>query len=293
MISDAVGIGVDIVAGANDAHGQLNGALINHNSGSRSIRVSGTANGFLFNGCQLFNGSPIELTNCHNVWFRNCVKQAVSVIEDGCTKCGFANSDLLDGANTTPNVNNPSEVFWLDNNLPDSVAPNGAGGINGGYLNITQQANTTVAIGTGDFDWDTVTTNAITNNLNYTIQQFYGDGGAGTSNPYIRGDVRKVRGGFQLQVSSLITVGKSGSPSWTADECRIALRDISGGIVGFYTPMTQVSIGASNTITYQYTGNQIRGAFKVEVVNSSTVPLTIYRDQLGTDIRTTMSVTGW
>ena len=295
-------IGVDIVAGPNDAHGQVIGALINHNGSPgdptrRTIRVDGAANGFLFSGCQLFNGSPIELKDCHNVWFRNCVKNAVNIIEDNCTRSGFANSDLLDGIDNTPNANgNPSEVFYLDNNYPVGTDPRGSEGLGGGFLRLEQAANiTSIPAGENDLDWDTVVNNALTGNLNYTVQHFYGAGGAGTGNPFVRGDVMFVRAQGPLQVSSQVTVGKSGSVAWTSADVVVKLVDSTGSTVGMYTPEQDASdSSAAETINYHFAGVVPRSSFKTVVENKTgTANITVYRHQTGTPILTYMAVQGW
>ena len=286
-------IGVHLVAGANDAHGQLVGVLLNHNV-TRTVLVDAPANGFLFNGCQMFNGGAIELLNCTNVWFRNCVKQAIAVIEDGCTQCGFQANDFLDGTNNTPNANgNASEVFYLDNNLPPGTTVTGANGLGGGFLRLEQAANTSsVATGDTDLDWDTKVNNSITGNLSYTVQSFFD---VGTANPFIRADIKFVRMQGPLRVQSQITLGKSGAVPWVAGDVTIKILDVTGAVVGYYTPKTQASDpSVAETIRYHFSGDVPRGAFKVVIENNSGVAdVTIYRHQVGTDILTFMTVSGW
>lgn len=282
-------IGIDLVAGSNDAHGQVIGALLNHNI-TRTIKVDGTANGFLFSGCQIFNGGAIELKSCNDVWFRGCVKHAVQVIEDGAVRCGFTNSDLLDGIDNVPNANgNPSEVFYLDNRLPAATSLTGINGLNGGLLRLQVNTNiATIPTGANDFEWPIIISNAITGNLNYTVQQFYAAG-----NPFIRGDVRAVRGSAFLNIDSQMTFGKAVGAAWTADQVRVYLLNSSGDIVGRMTPETQASTGASNTITYSINGSIARGAVKFVIENNSGGNMILFRQQNGTPIQTYCNVTGW
>lgn len=61
--------GVSLVAGVNDGHGTMTGALINHNT-DYAIRSDGVLNGFTFNGCHLYGGS-IYLKNSTGVQIIN------------------------------------------------------------------------------------------------------------------------------------------------------------------------------------------------------------------------------
>jgi hypothetical protein len=288
MVVSDCGLAIDVVAGSNDAHGQIVGGVFNHNL--QTVRVKDTANGFLFLGCQFFNGGPIELDNCHDVWFRSCVLNAIQIIEDGCTRCGFTQCDFLDGIDNVPNANgNPSEVFYLDNRLPSGTPLSGVDALNGGLLRLQVNTNiTTIPTGVSSFQWPVITSNAITGNAAYTVQQFYAAG-----NPFVRGDTCAVRYGAALNFNTQMTFGKAASAAWNASELKVYLRNSSGDIVGRLLPDSQASSGASNLITYSLVGTLARSAIETVIENNSGGLLTLYRQQNGTPVQTYMNVTNW
>lgn len=104
-------IGFSVRQGFNDAHGNVSGAAINHNTG-KAIEVVGTNNGFTFSGCSVFDNSVndgytggIYFDNCSGVVFSGCQLMA-DIIEVATTgrnlisNCMFANAPTRPYAHT-------------------------------------------------------------------------------------------------------------------------------------------------------------------------------------------------
>lgn len=95
--------GFSVKNGYNDAHGNVVGAAINHNS-AKAIEIVGTNNGFTFSGCSVFDNAAndgfsgaIYFDNCSGVVFSGCQIMAdiVEVATSGrnlISNCMFANA---------------------------------------------------------------------------------------------------------------------------------------------------------------------------------------------------------
>lgn len=95
--------GFSVKNGYNDAHGNVVGAAINHNS-AKAIEIVGTNNGFTFSGCSVFDNAAndgfsgaIYFDNCSGVVFSGCQIMAdiVEVATQGrnlISNCIFANA---------------------------------------------------------------------------------------------------------------------------------------------------------------------------------------------------------
>mgnify|MGYP003642144015 CR=1 FL=1 len=278
-------IGVDLIQGSNDAHGQITGMLLNHNV-TRTIRAVDLANGFTFVGCQMFEGGDIELTNVSNVHFRGGVKSNVNVLEDGCTNCSFTQFELDSETGNTPNVNNPSEVFYLDCNLK-GLDMTAFDTFNGGLLQ-TSQATDQTAIGViSDFTFDTIDYNAIPGNLAYTIQNFYNAG-------IITGATSKVRPDSTLKMNAIISIGRDDDAVFDPKLVSVSIQGtVSGKKLGFFQIVDHVSIGGTNFVRYAFNGTLPRQDCKITIDNATGVGVTIYADGAATLVQTTMEVTGW
>lgn len=285
VISDNL-IGVEIVAGSNDAHGQLTGTLLNHNI-TRTIKVNAPANGFTFIGTQMFNGGDIELLNCSNIWFRGGVKQLVNVLEDGCTNCGFTQFDLIGEIGNTPNANaSASEVFYLDCNIR-GVAPSSFDAFNGGLLRTSQTVNQSGIGVVVDFTFDTIDFNAIPGNTAYTVQNFYNAG-------VVTGADSKVRPDSTLKLNSIISIGRDDQAVFDPELVKISLQSTaSGDKLGFFQPVDRSSIGGTNFARYSFNGTMPRQNFKIVIDNGVGANVTVYADHDSALVLSNMEVTGW
>lgn len=65
-------LGVQVIAGTNDAHGTMSNCQVNHNF--EAVNVTGIFNGFWFRGCN-FYGGQINIVNSIGVGFSDCTYQ--------------------------------------------------------------------------------------------------------------------------------------------------------------------------------------------------------------------------
>ncbi len=279
-------IGIDLVAGANDAHGQITGMLLNHNV-TRTIRAVDLANGFTFIGMQMFNGGAIELKNVNGINFRGGVKSLVNVIEDGCTNCRFTQYELTGQIGNTPNANgNASEVFYIDCDVK-GVSPSSFDAFNGGLLRTSQTTNQ-VAIGAlVDFVFDTVDTNAIPGNTAYTIQNFYNSG-------VITAGSSKVRPDSSVKINAVISLGRDDLAVFDPKLIAISLQStVTGKKFGFFSVVDAAPIGGTNFVRYAFNGTVTRENCKIVIDSSVPAGITVYADESAALVQTTMEVTGW
>lgn len=105
-------IGVQLLAGSNDAHGSVTGVLINHNT-FHCLDIGGIANGFLFEGCEVYYGN-IFVQGAQGLIFRDCVIDVPALFFDVNTTGVFDNCLL------PLSVGNPPLIY---NYAGSSTAP--------------------------------------------------------------------------------------------------------------------------------------------------------------------------
>ncbi|MGB3465641.1 MAG: hypothetical protein WBA74_10235 [Cyclobacteriaceae bacterium] len=289
-------IGVYLRSSANDAHGVISACTINHNVVAVQTEdlISKT---FLFNGCMFYFGE-INLIDCQGVNFKNCDISSLTINEDGCSECWFKDCHELATVTINPNHNGSiSEVFYINCEWNVTTVAGGDRGYNGGFARVSLATrNTAVPVGISTLDWDTWINNSITANPSYQKKYFYGDGSGaiGNGNPFFRTDLNLIHGGALINVQASITMGKTGSAAWNADDVVIRLTNNAGEIVGHFNPTRYNSVGGLNTITYVYQGSVSRIVpFKVEIVNYSAGTVILYEDSPTLFLYTRMLVTGW
>lgn len=279
------GIGIELINGANDAHGQVTGCLINHNT-TNAIVANNMLNGFTFTGCQIHQNAPIHLLNCHNVRFVGGEKSTTGILEENCTECSFTNFDFIDGINNTPNYNaTNSEVFYHDNFLPNTLAPTGFDSIEGGWLSLIQTAvSANMGAGDNDFAFDTVTFNSITANQNYAFQTFYTAG-------EFTADTSKVKRGFDLNFKLQLSIAKVGAAAFLSSEVRVKIvSTATGDIMGIATPLKN----SSETFhQYFFNGTTTRARCKIVIENNTGTDIFVYQDRVSPNIDSKCEVTGW
>lgn len=155
--------GFSVKNGYNDAHGNVVGTAINHNS-AKSIEVVGTNNGFTFSGCSVFDNAvsdgyagAIYFDNCSGVVFSGCQIMAdiVEVATQGrnlISNCIFANAPTRTYQHTVTsggmNVLLRGCVRAGDNNLGLENAFGGSG------IRFTRSSNQVVTATSGDVVFD-------------------------------------------------------------------------------------------------------------------------------------------
>ncbi len=97
QITDNTNTGVYIGTGANDGHGVISGALINHNVSNVScVSVAGN---FLFTGCMIYAGT-VTLTTSNGVTFDGCEFDTTTITSTNATNTEIQNCKF----DTTPTI---------------------------------------------------------------------------------------------------------------------------------------------------------------------------------------------
>lgn len=155
--------GFSVLNGENDAHGNVVGTAINHNS-AKAVEVVGTNNGFTFSGCSVFDSAAndgfsgaIYFDNCSGVVFSGCQIMAdiVEVNTSGrnlISNCMFANAPTRPYQHTVTsggrNVLLRGCVRAGDDNLGLENAFGGSG------IRFTRSSNQVVSATSGDVVFD-------------------------------------------------------------------------------------------------------------------------------------------
>lgn len=103
---------------ANDAHGVITGAEINHNS--TGVTATSIVNGFTFNACHFYNNGSLSITSSANIKFWSCtfsstVFTIVSSPTIGFYNCRFVDTPTITLTGTTPQ--------WFNNTFDAGVIP--------------------------------------------------------------------------------------------------------------------------------------------------------------------------
>jgi hypothetical protein len=97
--------GVYLTTGANDAHGLINGCLINHNT--TNVYSNGILNGMIFSNCALFAGN-IEILTSDGIYFNGCFfGGTVQITSTNSTDLNFNNCRFFTSPTLVITGNNP------------------------------------------------------------------------------------------------------------------------------------------------------------------------------------------
>lgn len=276
VISDNA-VAVDLVNGANDSHGCIVGALINHNT--VTIRAGILASkSFLFQGCMLYYGK-IELTGTDGLRVENCDLFQMPIYEDGAVNCRFRNNKWLDDPVNYPNHNgNASEVFYENNEFPSTTSILQQWGIDGGYLRARRTSSITNILAGTDRDvvFNNRESNAITGNLTYTKQIFLD-----TATGYLDTKTKFIKRQFSNNVTSIINIGIADTlPLPSKAEVDVVLYDtVEGMIKGVFTAGPEYTITGFKLRNYHFNGVVPKGIYVVRILNRSSQTLTSFSDQ--------------
>lgn len=188
--------GVYLASGANDSHGVISGAHINHNV-DYNIQSEAITNGFTFDACHCYEGD-ILYTGAVGIQFQNGTLDVINFYFDGSTGCTFRNNLLPGGyANTINNDYNghASWTKWEGNRPLNGIQPSAE--IIGGYSSAVP-TNTTHLAGFAETTMDfTTPTNSVYNQGTFTKYQFWDSvnkwwtvRGLGRNVPTVRGQIR-------------------------------------------------------------------------------------------------------
>ena len=287
IVSDNV-TGIHVVSGSNDAHGQITGCLVNHNTGN-AIIVDNPTFGFGFYDMQMYQNGPIHLLNCDHIRFVGGGIGTTAILEEGCTQCSFSDFDFIGAArfNNTPNYNGSvSEVFY-HGNRQELGSPTGFNSIEGGWLLVTQTANSAaMGAGANNFTFDTINFNAITSNGSYTQQAFYSTG-------LFNGASTQITRGFELFFAMQLAISRSDLAPLVAGQVIVSIVTAGGVTKGYFTPVDTAPAGAT-IVRYSLNGAIARDNCKIVIENNTGVNIFVKAN--GPDsglIRSTGVVTGW
>ena len=97
--------GVYLTTGTNDAHGLINGCLINHNT--TNVYSENIANGMIFSNCALFAGE-IEILTSDGIYFNSCFfGGTVKITSTNSTDLNFNNTRFFTNPTLVITGNNP------------------------------------------------------------------------------------------------------------------------------------------------------------------------------------------
>lgn len=139
-INDNITNGVHFLAGANDGHGQIYGWEINH-SGSQSIWVEGTQNGFHFDTCHVIGGDLVLVscvgfvfTSCQfdqrNYFFEGSIATQFVACAFGVSNANLVNNIVTLGVSPTTRWIDPTNT--IDGSVPKTVSVGNDGSSFGG-----------------------------------------------------------------------------------------------------------------------------------------------------------------
>jgi hypothetical protein len=287
-ISDNL-IGVHILTGDNAGHGQISGALINHNI-NNAIIVDGITQGYDLTACEIWNNGPILLKNCNGISFIGGTKSETSVLEENCFDCRFDSTRLRGGVDNTPNFNaTSSEVFYHDCPMELITSGLSINSLNGGRLRVANNTSqTAIPVGDTTFVFDTITSNSITANATYTKQNFY------ASNVF-SGATARVRGGATLEFVMQLNIGRTDTVTFDVDDIVVSLINTTDGSarVGNLISMDKTTQTATNYARYLFNGPVPRGDIIVNIENNTGAVLTVYGDIPSSLVLSRAEVTGW
>lgn len=281
-VSSDCTIGILVGKGANDAHGMVVGCLVNHSTQYAVKCEEPNTNDFRFADCEFYYG---------DVWMYRSVGMHFA-------DCTFGSNDnfyfqgsidtYFDACRfvTLPTFNNSysgeeSKTHWVNTQYPGGLtsgvsAPN----INGGYIEIKLGSNVTgVGAGVAIFPFDTLTYNALTNDLNYTYQAFT-NLSAGSHQIQNLEDLKSPNSNFNFDIYAQINVGvASGAIDYSLID--VYMYDVSSQREYYFTPEPgfQGSNPGVSWRRYTFSGSLSKGTWRVAVNNRSGVNIVFYRDQ--------------
>lgn len=220
------GVGLELVAGDNDAHGSVIGGMINHNTVNVRCNAVNTKE-FFFIGVKMYSGN-IELLGCEGIQFKSCgFGGVITIIESGAKRCGFSGSTFNTIPTFTPNhASLPSAVHYWDNEYTASTPVLGDDDLRipSAQSRVTLSAPQTVTTGTApDVVLNTVTKKALQRNADFTAYTLWNATGYWEPKSFCSPNSRG-----HMTVDVRLSIGKTAT--WNGDlvEAYISVRDASG-----------------------------------------------------------------
>lgn len=276
VISNSVNYGIYVGNGSNDAHGLINGCLINH-SATYSFKFDApSVNDFRVMNCEVYYG---------DVWLVASNK----INFDSCTFGSIANfyfegsiDTLFDSCyfQTLPTFNNDfngsaSKTHYVNSTYPNAITFSAPALINGGYIEVNLTANQDFSSSSTaqTVIFNNILYNSVTNCVEYTYESFYNS----TTGVFDVRQLKSPNAGYFCDANININIGGSGFTNFAAVDVylyNVALNRYEG----IFTPQTSVNAdGGTNWKMYNFSGTVLTSAYKVVVLNQSGSTVTLYR----------------
>lgn len=200
-------IGLLIDAGSNDAHGQVTGCSINHNTYNVKANAINTTS-FAINGGSVYAGT-VWLNHCTGVRFVGTDFGTTTIHEEGALDCYFQGCKFSDDPTIVPNYNGTqSDVYYLDCIWPLTLSATSSKRINGAYSEVKQvNPYPTIATATThNYGFNSVVVNAISANTSYAVNNLYDT----TNKCWDFNELTTPKGDFFATVAVNLTIGKLG-----------------------------------------------------------------------------------
>lgn len=289
VISDCQ-IGLLIGRGANDAHGTVTGCLVNHSTQYAVKFENPSVNDFRIADCEFYYGdiwcyrsTGMSFANCtfgsnNNFYFQGSIDTYFE-------SCRFI---------TLPTFNNsyngePSKTHWVDTQYANLTGGTSAPNINGGYVEVKLATSASIATGVQVVPFDTLTYNAVTNDLAYTYESFWD---AGTYTFQNIAALKSPNTNFNCDVTMQLTFGGPGAVDFT--KINVYLYEVgTARVVANFTPSVKTyTDGSNNWKVYTLVGRVPKSTYRVVVENDTAGFITAYREA-GTNIPFKAIITGF
>lgn len=284
------GIGVELVGGANDAHGVCHGLTINHNTEANIKANAITQPAFNFTGCEVWAGD-VHLLDSNGVNFTGCSFSIVEIKEENSRYCHFASCHFVSAITVSPNYNGTfSEVYYHDSNIyNDTSMTRPTFFSEGSKSHATLETNTLNLVDASITNiLDTASANAISGNPLFAWQSMFQNGSASFEGS------RKTRydGGI-IRFTGFINVSRLGSYI-PAGDVTVRIQGVVSGTM-ITAELARQSDDTSRFINvYRINGfiDRTNEDYKLEVVNNSGANIDVFRDQSG-DLICFCDAWGW
>lgn len=277
------GTNIKISRGSNDAHGSVNGVLCNHATQYAVYVDNPAADEFQFNGCKFYFGD-LFFYRSTGMQFHDCVfssnghiyfQGSIDTLFD---TCRFRTAPTFHNSYNSE----PSKTWWL-NTVPSNALTTGLSSIseNGAYVLVqrpTTNALLTASTGQQVVPFDSLTLNAVPNDLAYTYELFFDT----STNTFNLQNYKQPGAGFYCDADIELSIGAA-SGSIDYDKINVYLWDsIQNRIMANFTPSPR-EFGANPGLSWKiYSLNarvQKRNGLKIIVENNSGVALTLWHEQ--------------
>jgi len=286
VISDCTN-NIYLGAGGNDAHGLVVGCALNH--GTYAVFANDPVSAFVFDGCNIYANSLL-LNKTSRFKFNGCTFGSMIAfyfqgsVDDVFDCCSFVTSMPTFNHNY---LGEPSKTHFTNCDYGSLTSGRSQGDINGGYLEViqaTSDINLLASTGEQIVPFNTVSFNALTNNLTYTYETFF----TGGNTFAIAGKVKSPNKNFFADVDIAVSIGvASGAVDYS--KINVYLKDLSASATvskyaAILTPLpfeNGVNPGLSWKV-YAFKGRVIKSDYQLIVENNSGVALVVSFHQ-GTD----------